>query len=53
MGVAALGAIVVVLLHSIFDYPLRMLSIMALFGLLWGLLVAASGPLRQSRGAAS
>ena len=53
IGVAALGAIVVVLLHSIFDYPLRMLSIMALFGLLWGLLVAASGPLRQSRGAAS
>ena len=50
MGAAALGAILVVLLHSIFDYPLRMLSIMALFGLLWGLLVTTSAPLRQSRG---
>jgi O-antigen ligase len=44
LGVAGLTAIGVVLLHSIFDYPLRMLSLMAMFGLLWGLVVASTAP---------
>jgi len=39
MGVAAGFAILLVMLHSIVDYPLRMLSIQAIFGLLSALLV--------------
>lgn len=50
VGAAAFAAIGVLLLHSIFDYPLRMLAIMSLFGLLWGLLIAACAPVpRKAR----
>lgn len=44
IGVACLAAIGVILLHSIVDYPLRMLSIMATFGMLAGLLLTSTEP---------
>jgi O-antigen ligase len=54
LGAAALAAIIVVLLHSIFDYPLRMHSIMAMFGLLWGLvLTSIAQPVRAPEAAAA
>lgn len=36
---AAATGVIIVLLHSVVDYPLRMLSVMASFGLLCGLLI--------------
>ncbi|WP_431865091.1 O-antigen ligase family protein [Allosphingosinicella sp.] len=41
-GTAALAAILLILLHSAVDYPLRMLSVAALFGFLCGLIVPAA-----------
>lgn len=38
LGWPVLAAIVVIMLHSAVDYPLRMMSVMAAFGLLCGLL---------------
>lgn len=46
---AAAFSIIIILLHSLGDYPLRMLSLMALFGLLFALLVpGAAAPLKTS-----
>lgn len=42
LGQAAGAAIVIVLLHSIVDYPLRMLSMMAVLGLLAGVLLTGA-----------
>lgn len=39
MGWAAAGAMIVILLHSIVDYPLRMMSLMAVMGLLAAILL--------------
>lgn len=50
IGIACLAAIGVILLHSIVDYPLRMLSIMATFGMLAGLLVTSTEPSRGIAG---
>jgi O-antigen ligase len=47
---AALAAIVIVLLHSAVDFPLRLPAIMSLFGLLWGLVAAVQ---RGRRGSAA
>jgi hypothetical protein len=42
LGVAALAGILLLLVHSASEYPLRILSIMATFGLLSGLLVGSA-----------
>jgi O-antigen ligase len=42
LGLAAVIGIVIILLHSALEYPLRMLSLMATFGLLSGLLVSSA-----------
>lgn len=48
---AALAAILLLLLHSVVDYPIRMLSIMALFGLLAGFIASPPGRERPAGGA--
>lgn len=42
VGTAAFVGILLLLVHSLFEYPLRMLSLMATFGLLCGLLVTSA-----------
>lgn len=42
IAIGAIGSILVLLLHSIIDYPLRMLSLMTLFGLLNALVLNRS-----------
>lgn len=42
LGVAALGAVLVLLLHSLVDYPLRMLSLGVVFGFVCALVVTPS-----------
>lgn len=42
-GLAAWAGIAVILLHSIVDYPLRMLSLMAVFGLFCAMLARGGG----------
>ena len=49
LGFAALAGIGILMLHSLTDYPMRMLSLMALFGLLLGLAMAAAARPLSSR----
>ena len=42
LAVAALGAVLILLLHSLVDYPLRMLSLSALFGFACALVLVPS-----------
>lgn len=48
--IAALVAILLLLLHSVVDYPIRMLSLMAILGLLAGFIASAPGRKRPARG---
>jgi hypothetical protein len=43
LGAAALAGILLLLLHSASEYPLRIVSIMGTFGFLSGLLVVSAG----------
>lgn len=47
-ALGSLVAVLVVLGHSLVDYPLRMASIMALFGLLCGTLATATAPVERA-----
>ncbi len=47
LGAAALVGILLLLLHSMTEYPLRILSLMATFGFLCGLLVASAAVERR------
>ena len=49
IGLASWCSIVLILCHSIVDYPLRMLSIMALFGMLAGVVASASSSVPPAR----
>jgi O-antigen ligase len=51
LGQAGLVGIALILLHSVVDYPLRMLSLMALFGTLAGLLMRP--PMMEDRSSAA
>lgn len=42
LGIAALGAVLIILLHSLVDYPLRMLSLGALFGFVCAIMLVPS-----------
>lgn len=48
--IAALAAILLLLLHSVVDYPIRMLSLMAIFGLLAGFIASAPSKARSAKG---
>ena len=48
-GLAAASSLVIILLHSIVDYPLRMMSIMAVFGLVAGILAKSAVAPRTAR----
>lgn len=48
--IAALVAILLLLLHSVVDYPIRMLSLVAIFGLLAGFIASAPGGDRPGSG---
>lgn len=46
-GLAAFWGLAVLLLHSAMDYPLRTPALLAVFGLLAGIMIAAAGEARQ------
>ncbi|HET8898123.1 MAG TPA: O-antigen ligase family protein, partial [Rhodanobacteraceae bacterium] len=52
-GLAAAGGVLVLLLHSIVDYPLRTPALMSVAGLLAGIVVAAAAKARQRDAAGS
>lgn len=49
LGAASWAAIMIIMLHSVLDYPLRMLSMMAVFGFLCGTLLNVLGEEEKER----
>lgn len=49
LGQSSAVGLLIILLHSVVDYPLRMLSLMTLFGILSALLFAPPGEPRQGK----